>query len=392
MASIITFTDKEGKKRYKVTYELPRIDGMRHRKSKTFPYGTKYSDVVAFKREKEVELATGEFTSNVNITLEEYVETVYFPIYTTYLSPTTVVNYKRLYFSKKDYCIKNRFGNYKLKDINRRMIQEYVNLLSTKVGAKTIREYVYWLHSVFDTAISEGIIKPTCNPTEKLKLPPKEKSDIEAYTLDELKLMLSESKDDSINHLVIGLAGLAGLRRGEIMGLRWSDVDLNAENPVLHIRQSKVYSGGEISIKPPKTKAGIRDVPIPNALADILRQEELEYKKNKLKYGNKFHDSGYVVVKDDGTPRRPGSVSDHYESFVKRMGREHNLPFKSMHKLRHTYATLLIDMGANPKTVQKNLGHEDVMMTLGIYTHAYESRQRTEVDRLDSALNISANA
>lgn len=392
MASIITFKDTEGKKRYKVTYELPRLDGMRHRKSKTFPYGTKYTDVVAFKRQKEVELATGEFTSNTNITLTEYVEKVYFPVYTMYLSPTTVVNYKRLYDSGRDYCVKERFGSFKLKDINRRMVQEYVNLLSTKVGAKTIREYIYWLHSVFDTAISEGIIKPTCNPTEKLKLPPKEKSEIEPYTLAELQLMLAESKDDRINHLVIGLAGLAGLRRGEIMGLRWSDVDLSPENPVLHIRQSRVYSGGKIDVKSPKTKAGIRDVPIPKTLADILRQEQLAYKENKLRHGSDFNDSGYVVVKEDGTPRRPGSVSDHYECFVRRMGREHNLPFKSLHKLRHTYATLLIDMGANPKTVQKNLGHEDVMMTLGVYAHAYESRQRTEVDRLDSIIRVPANA
>ena len=392
MASIITFKDNEGKKRYKVTYELPRLDGMRHRKSKTFPYGTKYTDVVAFKRQKEVELATGEFTSNTNITLTEYVEKVYFPVYTMYLSPTTVVNYKRLYDSGRDYCVKERFGSFKLKDINRRMVQEYVNLLSTKVGAKTIREYIYWLHSVFDTAISEGIIKPTCNPTEKLKLPPKEKPDIEPYTLAELQLMLAESKDDRINHLVIGLAGLAGLRRGEIMGLRWSDVDLSPENPVLHIRQSRVYSGGKIDVKSPKTKAGIRDVPIPKTLADILRQEQLAYKENKLRHGSDFNDSGYVVVKEDGTPRRPGSVSDHYECFVRRMGREHNLPFKSLHKLRHTYATLLIDMGANPKTVQKNLGHEDVMMTLGVYAHAYESRQRTEVDRLDSIIRVPANA
>ena len=392
MASIITFKDNEGKKRYKVTYELPRLDGMRHRKSKTFPYGTKYTDVVAFKRQKEVELATGEFTSNTNITLTEYVEKVYFPVYTMYLSPTTVVNYKRLYDSGRDYCVKERFGSFKLKDINRRMVQEYVNLLSTKVGAKTIREYIYWLHSVFDTAISEGIIKPTCNPTEKLKLPPKEKSEIEPYTLAELQLMLAESKDDRINHLVIGLAGLAGLRRGEIMGLRWSDVDLSPENPVLHIRQSRVYSGGKIDVKSPKTKAGIRDVPIPKTLADILRQEQLAYKENKLRHGSDFNDSGYVVVKEDGTPRRPGSVSDHYECFVRRMGREHNLPFKSLHKLRHTYATLLIDMGANPKTVQKNLGHEDVMMTLGVYAHAYESRQRTEVDRLDSIIRVPANA
>lgn len=389
MAHIITIGTGKNRK-YKVMYELPPVMGERKRKSKTFPVGTPKSVVDEFKRQVEINLATGEFTSDKNITLADYVEKVYFDTYTKYLSPTTVTNYKRLYTSNKSYCIKNYFGKYKMKDISRRMVQQYVNTLSDNVSSKTVREYIFWLNSVFNAAISEDIIKPENNPAVHMKLPPKTKAPIEAYTVDEVNKLLTLSKNDDINHIVIGLGCLAGLRRGEMLGLRWKDVDLNGENPVIHIVQTRVVAGGIEYIKPPKTKAGKRDIPVPKALVQILKNAELQYKANKLKGGKDFIDSGYVITKSNGEAYRPDGVSIHYERFMYKVKEEHNIPYKSLHKLRHSYATLLIDGGANPKVVQKNLGHEDISMTLGTYAHAYSERQRNEVDKLDAVIVSSS--
>lgn len=393
MASIITFNDTKGRKRYKVTYELPRSDGQRHRKSKTFPAGTKLSEVKSFKREKETELEKGELMVNANISFSKYVEEVYFPIYATELSPTTRVRYMCLYESKKEYCVKNRLGDYKLNKITHPMLQQYTNELATVVSPKTVREFVFWLRAVYNTAISGGIINPNFNPTNNLKLPRNNKPDTDAFTKEELFTLLEVSKDDRLNQLVIGLAGLAGLRRGEIMGLLWENVDLTPGCEIIHIVQSRVYTGGEIYTKEPKTTAGNRDIPIPKPLVDILQKEQTRYKMNKLKYGKDFNDSGYVVVRENGTPCRPGSVSDHYTCFIKRMERERGIKYRSMHKLRHTYATLLIDVGVNPKVVQRNLGHEDITTTLNVYAHAYEARQKAAADKLTEmfdSLSIAA--
>lgn len=387
MAHIVTI-GKGKDKQYKVMYELPRAMGERKRKSKTFPKGTPKLVVDEFKRQVEINLVTGEFTNQKNITLANYVENVYFPTYTKYLSPTTTSNYKRLYESKKSYCVKTYFGKYKLKDITRRMVQQYVNELADNVSPKTVRSYLFWLNAVYNTAISEDIIKPHSNPTEHIKLPPKDTPPIEAYTIDEVNKLLIYSRDDYIANITIALGCLAGLRRGEMLGLRWEDVELS-NNPIIHIRQTLVVVDNKVIVKEPKTKAGKRDIPIPNVLAEILKKAELEYKKNKFKCGKDFVDSGYVITKPNGEHYRPDGVSIHYDRFVHRLEQEGIVQYKSLHKLRHSYATMLIDGGANPKVVQKNLGHEDVTMTLGTYAHAYAERQKNEVDKLDSVITLN---
>lgn len=387
MAHITTIGQGKNK-RYKVMYELPKLTGERRRKSKTFPAGTPKSVVDDFKRQVEIDLATGEFTSDKNITVQDYIENVYFTTYTKYKSPTTVSNYRRLYESKKPYCIKAYFGKYKMKDVTRRMVQQYVNLLSDNVSPKTVRSYLFWFNSVYNTAITEGIIKPQNSPTQHINLPPKEEKDIEPYTAKEISKLLMLSKDDIVTNTIIGLASLAGLRRGEIAGLKWSNVDLNADNAMLHITENRIRIEGEEHIKTPKTKAGKRDIPIPKPLVDILNQAEVNYKTNRLKCGKKFKDSGYVVAKENGEAYSPDGISIHYERFMYEADEKHGVPYKSLHKLRHSYATLLIDCGANPKVVQKNLGHEDIKMTLGTYAHAYTDRQRSEVDKLDSIIIV----
>ena len=389
MAHITTIGTGKSRK-YKVMYELPPVMGKRRRKSKTFPAGTPKATVDDFKRQVEINLATGEFTSDKNITVQDYIEKVYFKTYTKYLSPTTVSNYRKLYTNNKPYCIKTYFGKYKMKDITRRMVQQYVNTLSDNISPKTVRAYLFWFNSVFKAAITEDIIKPNCNPTEHIKLPPKTKTPIEAYTVDEVNQLLNLSKNDETNHIVIALGCLAGLRRGEMLGLRWKDIDFNENNPMIHIVQTRVIADGVEHIKPPKTEAGKRDIPIPKALVEILKKAELNYKANRLKYGKDFKDSGYVLSKPDGEAYRPDGISIHYERFMYMVEEKHGIPYKSLHKLRHSYATILIDNGANPKVVQRNLGHEDITMTLGTYAHAYKERQKSEVDKLDSIIIVKS--
>lgn len=387
MASI-TVIGTGRNKRYKVMYELPPVFGERKRKSKTFPPGTPKSVVDDFKRQMEINLATGEFTTNKCITLQKYVEDVYFNVYTKYLSVTTVDNYRKLYTSNKPYCIKSRFGEYKMKDISRRMVQQYANDLSDIVSSKTVRSYLFWLSAVFESAISEEIIKPHANPTRHIKLPPKKKPKIEAYTVDEVNKILKLAQDDIISKLIIGLGCLAGLRRGEMAGLRWEDVDLDGDNPEIHIEQTRVIVDDKEYVKTPKTEAGNRTIPIPHSLVIILREALHTYRVNKLKLGKDFVNSGYVISLPNGEAYRPDGISTHYQRFIHRAEENHGIPYKSLHKLRHSYATILIDGGANPKVVQRNLGHEDVQMTLGTYAHAYSERQRSEVDKLDTVIDV----
>ena len=383
----------EGKnKKYKVMYELPPLMGERRRKSKTFPVGTPKSVVDAFKRQVEIDLATGEFISEKEITLEKFTETVYFPTYTKFLSPTTTSNYRRLYESSKPYCIKKVFGKYKLKDITRRMVQNWVNTLSDNTSPKTVRSYVMFLHSIYCATISEEIIKPHCNPTEHIKLPPKDPPPIEAYTIEQINRLLELSQNDNIAHVTIALGALGGLRRGEMLGLKWENTEIDTENPKLNIVQTRVVVDGEEIFKSPKTKAGTRVIPIPNSLAEILRKERLTYKRNLLKFGQDFKDLGYVLSKPNGEPYRPDGISIHYERFMYKMESDYGIPYKSLHKLRHTFASLMIDNGTNPKVLQKMLGHQNIAMTLDTYTHVYKNREQSEIAKLDEIITLPKTA
>lgn len=381
----ITILGKGRDKRYKVTFEVPREGLERKRRSKTFPPGTSYQFVLDFKRQKEIELATGEMITSKEVTLSEFIEQEYFENHIKFLSPTTVANYKKLYSSGKEYCIKKTFGNYKIKDINRRMIQRYVNLLADNVSPKTVRSYKMWLHTVFDIAIALDIIKPGTNPTEYVKLPPKSTSQIEAYTAEQIQQLLQYAEEDITSQVIIALGALAGLRRGELAGLKWSHIFIDNGQAEIHIRETRVVIDGKEYVKPPKTKAGRRIIPIPQGLVAILKKARTKYLENKLRLGKDFFDSGYVLSQEDGRAYKPDGISIHYERHMYGMI-EKGIPYKSLHKLRHTYATLLIDGGANPKVLQKSLGHESAKISMEVYAHAYSERHRKEIDKLDEVI------
>lgn len=330
MANITTLG--EGKnKRYKVTYELPRIMGERKRKSKTFPAGTSKAFVENFLLQKELQFLDGGFQYNKETLLSDYIENTYFLDYTEQLSPTTVSNYKRLYYGKQPYSIKNKFGNYKVKSITKNMMQKYCNELTKVVSPKTVRSYIMWLHSIFDYAITDDIIKPHTNPTDYIKLPQKIKPHIEAYTREEVRDLINLSADDYISQLVIGLGALAGLRRGEMAGLTWDNV--NIKDKEIHITQNKIVVDGEIHLKSPKTPKSIRTIYIPDTLADILENAHLKYKENKLLYGADFKDENFVFFKPNGEGYRPDGISIHYERFMHRIEDNFGIKYKSLHKL-----------------------------------------------------------
>ena len=384
----ITILGSGKTKRYKVMYDVPAPKGTRRRKSKTFPPGTPKSLVDKFKLEKEIESAAGEIMES-EITLKDFVETVYFPIYTKELSPTTLKGYRSVYDNSRDYCIKAYFGDFKMRDISMRMVQQYVNLISDLVNPKTVRSYISFLHIVFSYAITEEVIKRK-NPTENVRLPRNTKTEPEFFTLEQILTMLELSEDDLNAKLIIGLGALAGLRRGEMAGLKWSNVSIEEDDAYIRIKAAIVKDGKKEFVKAPKTAAGDREIPIPGTLADILKEVHVEYLKNKLRLGKDFADEGYVLVSEKGIHYTPSTIDNHYRRKQRKINEATGIPVLSLHKLRHTYATLLIDGGANPKVVQKNLGHEDVTLTLGLYSHAYAARQREEVDKLDSLIKLKS--
>lgn len=385
MSSITKVKTKSGA-HYKANYELPKtIDGKRRKTSKTFPAGTPLKVVKEFLAEKELEAARGtELASNPKIAFEELGQT-YFDTYTKFLSPSTLKGYKAVYYNNKPYGILNYFGNCQVRNIKTRNIQDFINLLSCKVSPKTVRNYILMLNVLFELAVTERLIQREANPMlGKLVLPKNQRKPIEAYNLEEFYLLLElAEKDNNPNiELIINLALLSGIRRGEMCGLKWSNVDF--EEGYINIVENRIRVSGETTVKAPKTNSGTRKIYIPQRLIAILKKYHTQYRLNKMKYGRDFIDSDYVLVKENGEPYQPQGITNCYVRFLER--HSDKIRYLKFHGLRHTYASVLIEQGENPKTVQHNLGHSDVAFTLQIYSHTYESAQKNAAMKLDETI------
>lgn len=388
MASIQKKKNSKGAIQYCVSYELPKyVDGKRRKTTKTFPVGTTLSEVKQFIAEKEVERNRSALVStDYNLTLNDYAE-IYFKTYTNFLSPTTLKGYKSAYYNSKPYGIKNYFNNAKIRKIQARNIQEYVNELCRHLSPKSTKNYLMLLNVIFELAVQDGIIQNEANPMkQKIRRPKQERKEVEAYNLEEMQkiLKLAEEDENPDIKLILNLALLSGIRRGELCALRWQDIFW--EERYIFIHETRVVvEGGVEHTKPPKTNAGIRRIYIPQHLINVLKEYRQRYLMNKVKFGKDFADKNYVVSKPDGNPFTPQGISNCYLRFMRR--HQDEIRYLKFHGLRHTYASILIEQGENPKTVQHNLGHADVSLTLQIYSHSYESAQKKAAETLNDTIN-----
>jgi integrase len=157
------------------------------------------------------------------------------------------------------------------------------------------------------------------------------------------------------------------MRRGEVLGLRWKDVDLTKGK--LTVSQSLVGNRGEHYFAPPKTAAGLRTISLDADTVRAMKEHRLANMSHEL-----------VFAEEDGSPLNPVAFSAAFQDAV----RIAQLPRIRLHDLRHTFATLALRTGVNPRTVQERLGHSNVAFTLGIYTHV------TERDEQDAADAVAA--
>lgn len=385
MSSIVKVKNGKGI-HYKAIYDLPPfINGQRRRTSKTFPVGTPISVVKEFLAERDLEYARGDKLSlQYNLTFCEFAD-MYFETYTTFLSPSTLKNYLLAYNNSKKHGLKNYFGDVQLRKITSKDLQDYVNYLCSQVSPKSTKNYLMLLNVLFKRAIQLNILPKGSNPAEDIAKPKQRKKPVEAYNMDEFKLLLHLAETDSNPDikLIINLALLSGIRRGEMAALKWEDV--NFEEKYIYIHESRLVIESKEYTTPPKTDAGLRKIFIPERLVAVLREYRQRYTCNKLKMGKDFADKGYVVSKPNGEPFSPQGISNNYLRFMDRHKNE--IRYLKFHGLRHTYASVLIEQGENPKTVQHNLGHADVALTLQIYSHSYESAQINAAEKLNATVS-----
>ena len=270
--------------------------------------------------------------------------------------------------------IKPQLGNIPLADLTSLDLQRFykhlldggrVDRVEAKkkpkgLAPKTVRNIHQLIGSAYNLAMEQKLI--TRNPTQGCALPKVEHKEMKTLTADQLSAFFQEARDSGVYELYyLDLA--TGLRRGELLGLKWTDVDL--DRGVLKIQRAISRQNGKVVEAPLKTKNAYRTLPLSDSLRRYLTDLRRRQKENRRKYGKSYHQSDYVCVREDGTPLRPDYISREFGRVCRRAG----LPCIRFHDLRHSVATLLLQQGFSLKQIQEWLGHSDIATTANVYAH-----------------------
>ena len=172
------------------------------------------------------------------------------------------------------------------------------------------------------------------------------------------------------------LAAATGMRRGEVLGLRWQDVDLDASR--VAVRQTLISIRYRLSFGTPKTAKGRRLIALDDRTVAELKRHRKAQLQERLAFGPGYSDADLVFVREDGSPVHPDLFSDYFEKHARRLG----LPRIRLHDLRHTHATLALQAGVNPKVISERLGHATVAFTLDRYAHCVPAMEEEAAARV----------
>jgi integrase len=176
------------------------------------------------------------------------------------------------------------------------------------------------------------------------------------------------------------LAATTGMRRSEVLALRWSQVDLDAG--LARVKASLQLVAGELIMVEPKTDRARRTVALPTLTVDVLRRHRREQAERRLLLGETWEDRDLVVDQDDGAPLSPDALSRAFYRLVRSLG----LPGLRLHDLRHAYATTLLEAGVHPKIASEALGHSSVAFTMDVYSHVLPTMQEEAARAIQATL------
>ena len=235
------------------------------------------------------------------------------------------------------------------------------------LSAKTVRNIHQVISSAMSMAVKHKLI--LSNPAEGCELPKVEHKEMHTIPAEQLGAFLREAKESGVYELYyLDLA--TGLRRGELLGLKWEDVDL--AHGVIHVRRQVYRIDGEVKEVPLKTKNAYRNISISKDAVKMLQEME----KHRIRE--------YVFPSPSGGPISPDSVLNMLHRVLKRAG----LPSMRFHDLRHSFATLALQNGVDIKTVSGMLGHFSAGFTLDTYAHVTTAAQKEAANTMRNVLNV----
>ncbi|MGB4443794.1 MAG: site-specific integrase, partial [Dethiobacteria bacterium] len=234
------------------------------------------------------------------------------------------------------------------------------------------------IHSALEQAKKEGMI--IINPAEATKLPKQEQKEIKYLDAAEAAIFLATAKE-SKHFAAFFLALNTGIRRGELLGLRWQDIDFKACQ--LTVNQGLVrVTGKGLIFQEPKTKLSNRVINLAPAVLQVLKEHKAEQNEIRLLAGSAYNaDLDLVFANELGEPICPRAFTRIFERVVKRAGLD-----VTFHGLRHTFATIALEQGVDVKTIQETLGHHSAAFTMDVYSSVTAKMKKEAADRVGNLL------
>jgi integrase len=347
---------------------------------------TRYHSFKGTKREAEAELIRlkadanrGEYIDPSKTSLSEFLDR-WEAWAATQVSAKTLERYKELL----KHHVRPHLGSMrlqKLKTVN--FAELYGRLQRAKpegagLAPRTVGHVHRLLHRVYVNAVKWGLCAN--NPVSAAEPPRVQQTEIEILAPDEIKEVLQGLRGRPIYPLTI-VALATGMRRGEIVALRWSDIDLDAGR--IRVERSLEQTNAGLAFKSPKTKAGRRSVSIPASIVAELRQHWREQQVHRLALGlGKSSTDDLAFPRPDGSAWPPDSLTADWARSVRLL----KLPPVTLHALRHTHVSQLIAAGLDVVTVSRRIGHANPTVTLRVYAHLFGNTDERAATVVETAL------
>jgi len=337
-----------------------------------FFYGKTRQEVAEKLNKALNELRQGTFVEATAVTVESWLKTWLEEYKRPKLRLTTFESYRIM----AECHIVPAIGHIKLKDLRPEHLQHLYNeKLKAGLSPRTVRYIHLVVHSALKQALKNQLVYR--NVAEATELPADKKKEARALTLEEMDRFLNALEGDRLKAAFVTLLG-TGLRRGELLALKWDNVNL--KEGIIAVKENLVWIAKKgFVFQPPKTEKSKRVVPLPDDVLAELKRHKVRQAEEKLKIGAAYQDNGLVFCTEIGTPIIPRNFERKYKALLKKAG----LTGVKLHSLRHTYATRLLELGENLKVVQELLGHSRISVTADIYSHVSPELKRGAAAKLN---------
>ncbi|MFB3167484.1 site-specific integrase [Neobacillus sp. 179-C4.2 HS] len=342
-----------------------------------------------FKTKKEAEkylseqlnaVDKGTFFEPKDITFSEYLD--YW--FDNYAKPNTAVRTLENYNYIITNHIKPSLGGIKIAKLHPSHLQEYYSqkLVNGKLdgqglSAQSVKHHHRLIHKALKDAVKWQFLGR--NIAQAVTPPKVKKVEMKIWDNIQVKTFLKAAKTSAYYPIYL-TAIYTGMRRGEVLGIRWQDIDF--DNNIIYIRQSlqEVKKLG-LTFKEPKSGKS-RSITITTLLTKELKKLHKQQLEFKLLFGKEYHDLDLVFAQKNGKPIQPTEMARDYRKVVDNSG----LPYIRFHDLRHTHATLMLQQGVHPKVVSERLGHSTIGITMDTYTHVLPNMQKEAAHQFEQLI------